>query len=106
MTYVAAANGALWQNSLTCGACFRITGTGRGLGANPIAGTYIGIVTDSCPGCKSKLTIILWCVLGSAKIMINLTLFIPGWGGGCVFHLQASKLLRTRNETSDHFETW
>lgn len=46
-----AINEAQYAKSLSCGACVKFTGKGKGAGANPIRGTQIGIITDRCPEC-------------------------------------------------------
>ncbi|XP_013389060.1 uncharacterized protein LOC106157840 [Lingula anatina] len=48
----AAINIEQFTGSLTCGICLRVTGSGQGLGLNPLTGTYLVYVTDLCPSCK------------------------------------------------------
>ena len=43
-----------YLNSIGCGACLEIDGSGQGLGNNPIKGQYKAVVTDSCPGCPAN----------------------------------------------------
>lgn len=40
------------QYPRSCGACLEISGSGVGLGANPIRGKYMAVVVDRCPECK------------------------------------------------------
>lgn len=40
------------QYNVACGACVRITGSGRGLGANPIIGPIDAYISDRCFECK------------------------------------------------------
>ncbi|KAK0056406.1 expansin-YoaJ-like isoform X1 [Biomphalaria pfeifferi] len=46
-----ALNKPQFLNSLTCGICLKVTGTGHGSGANPITGEHIVFVKDLCPEC-------------------------------------------------------
>lgn len=46
---VAAAPGT-YQESVGCGMCVQITGTGEGSGANPITGKRRAMIVDICPG--------------------------------------------------------
>lgn len=41
-----------FQNSLGCGMCVEITGSGKGSGVSPVTGTFKAIVHDLCGGCK------------------------------------------------------
>ncbi|XP_059142652.1 expansin-YoaJ-like [Physella acuta] len=47
-----AINRPQFLNSLTCGMCLKVTGSGKGKGANPITGSFIVFVKDLCPECK------------------------------------------------------
>ncbi|CAC5426364.1 exlX [Mytilus coruscus] len=38
-------------NSLSCGMCFKVHGSGKGLGSDPIVGDSIVFVKDLCPEC-------------------------------------------------------
>ena len=40
-----------FQNSLGCGMCVQITGSGKGSGSDPVTGVTKAIVHDSCGGC-------------------------------------------------------
>ncbi|GAB0489485.1 hypothetical protein MMPV_000704 [Pyropia vietnamensis] len=53
MTGVAVSTGTYARSSL-CGACIRLTGSGRGSGANPITGTRMAYVMDECPSCGGR----------------------------------------------------
>ncbi|CAL1530476.1 unnamed protein product [Lymnaea stagnalis] len=46
-----ALNKPQFLNSITCGICLKVTGSGHGLGANPITGDHIVFVKDLCPEC-------------------------------------------------------
>lgn len=48
-----AINNPQWQGSATCGMCLQITGNGQGAGANPVRGTFLAVVDDRCPECKT-----------------------------------------------------
>jgi len=48
-----AINSPQWMGSSTCGMCVQVTGTGKGSGSNPITGTFIAVVDDLCPECKT-----------------------------------------------------
>ncbi|BFZ23916.1 hypothetical protein BsWGS_26955 [Bradybaena similaris] len=48
-----ALNAPQFLNSLACGICLRVVGSGHGLGANPITGQHIVFVKDLCPECKT-----------------------------------------------------
>jgi len=39
--------------SMSCGMCVQVTGTGKGSGSNPITGTFLAVVADLCPECKT-----------------------------------------------------
>ena len=41
-----------YKGSLGCGMCVSITGTGEGLGGNPIKGTYKAVVNNECSECE------------------------------------------------------
>ncbi|XP_059142651.1 expansin-YoaJ-like [Physella acuta] len=47
-----ALNRPQFLDSLTCGMCLRVTGSGNGLGNSPITGSFIVFVKDLCPECK------------------------------------------------------
>lgn len=53
MTGVAVST-ATYAGSSLCGACIRLTGSGRGSGANPITGTRLAYVMDECPSCGGR----------------------------------------------------
>ncbi|KAJ7354970.1 hypothetical protein OS493_029080 [Desmophyllum pertusum] len=46
-----AANNDDFKNSLGCGMCVEITGSGKGSGSNPVTGVTKAIVHDLCGGC-------------------------------------------------------
>jgi len=48
-----AINSPQWQGSASCGMCVQVTGTGKGAGSNPITGTFLAVVDDLCPECKT-----------------------------------------------------
>jgi len=48
-----AINNPQWAGSATCGMCVQVTGTGQGSGSNPIKGSFIAVVSDRCPECKT-----------------------------------------------------
>jgi len=48
-----AINNPQWAGSATCGMCVQVTGSGQGLGANPIKGPFVAVVSDRCPECKT-----------------------------------------------------
>lgn len=50
---VAAAPGT-YQESVGCGMCVEITGTGKGSGASPIIGNRKAMIVDLCPKCRNK----------------------------------------------------
>jgi expansin (peptidoglycan-binding protein) len=50
---LAALNAPQFMGSLVCGLCVKITGSGHGLGSNPINGQHIVFIKDLCPECKA-----------------------------------------------------
>jgi len=46
-----AMNANQFFNSAVCGMCATVTGSGSGLGANPITGPFVAYVADLCPEC-------------------------------------------------------
>ncbi|KAK7116585.1 expansin-YoaJ-like [Littorina saxatilis] len=48
-----ALNKPQFLNSLMCGSCWQVTGSGHGLGNNPVTGTFMVFVDDLCPGCQA-----------------------------------------------------
>uniref|UniRef100_A0A2C9LCA8 Expansin-like EG45 domain-containing protein n=1 Tax=Biomphalaria glabrata TaxID=6526 RepID=A0A2C9LCA8_BIOGL len=46
-----ALNRPQFLNSMTCGMCIKVVGSGHGLGNNPIVGEHIVYVKDMCPVC-------------------------------------------------------
>lgn len=46
-----AANNDDFKNSLGCGMCVEITGSGKGSGSDPVIGVTKAIVHDLCGGC-------------------------------------------------------
>ncbi|CAL1530477.1 unnamed protein product [Lymnaea stagnalis] len=51
ITALVALNRPQFMNSLVCGMCIKVTGSGHGLGSNPITGEHIVYVKDMCPVC-------------------------------------------------------
>lgn len=53
----------VYQQSLGCGMCLEITGTGEGSGHNPIKGKRKAVIVDLCPGgCgQSKIEFVGCC---------------------------------------------
>ena len=47
-----AINSPQYSDSQSCGACVEYEGLGRGSGADPIEGPFIGYVHDRCPECR------------------------------------------------------
>lgn len=45
-------SGVEWADSLACGVCLEINGTGNGEGATPFTGSYQAIVTNVCDVCE------------------------------------------------------
>ncbi|CAG5126535.1 unnamed protein product [Candidula unifasciata] len=80
-----ALNAPQFMNSLVCGICLRVVGTGEGLGSDPIKGEHIVFVKDLCPECKTgsvdfsldgdgrwDITIqAVQCPVGSSKIQYS-----------------------------------
>lgn len=47
-----AINDEQYADSMSCGACLEVEGTGRGIGGTPIRGKFKAFVHDRCPECK------------------------------------------------------
>lgn len=89
MTGVAVAS-ATYSGSSLCGACIRLTGSGRGSGANPITDTRLAYVMDECPSCGGRGDVDL-AMPGDGRWAVSWTVVpCPTPGGRAAFLLQGS----------------
>lgn len=83
----------VYQQSLGCGMCLEITGTGEGSGHNPIKGKRKAVIVDLCPGGCGQ-TGIDFAINGDGRWKINYKAIdcptIPGTNGKIQFRFQGS----------------